>query len=402
VIGMGLRLLREFLAAYPENPVADEAAYSLISTYLDLEMGDAVTSLCPIFRERWPDTRLKSSLEYAEAFALFETGRFDAARNRLARVADREDRNLTAKEKDDRDLARYILGQIEHAAGRVAAALARYTQVKDKFDDAAEAIEYFKQKEISLPEVSTFRIGEPVELTLEYRNVEKAVLSVYKVDLMKLYLARKSLSTITDINLAGIKPILTREIALGSDQDYESKKKTLSLSLEDKGAYLLVIQGYEIGCSGMVLLSDLELEVQENAVSGRVRVNVKDARTGAFQKGVHLKVIGSEDRSFQSGATDLRGVFVAENVTGTTAVIADRDGEYAFHRGREELQPFEKEEQLRKAPERSKDIQSQEFRRNKRGRALQNVIQSNMEIQQRGRILLDSIYEQAEEGVQIK
>jgi len=49
-------------------------------------------------------------------------------------------------------------------------------------------------------------------------------------------------------------------------------------------------------------------------------------------------VIASRNEDFVSGATDLRGVFVAQGVRGTSTVIAETDaGRYAFFRGQTEL-----------------------------------------------------------------
>jgi len=392
---LGLNLLKKFLIRYPMNPVADEAAYSLISIWLDQEKCADVTRLCPIFQKRWPNSKLSSSIEYAEAYALFETDRYDEAKTLLKKVADRPSRRLTPLEKDDRDLARYILAQIEHACGRIKAAIERYLQVKEKFIDAAEVIEYFTRKSVSLPEVSTIGSTDKVFVDLTYKNTTQVKLSVYKVDLMKLYLARKSLNTITDINLAGITPIHAESIQLGNGDDYKEMKKRLDLPLKDKGAYLLVVQGDEVGCSGMVLKSDLKLDVQEDATSGSVRVNVKNSKTGAFQKNVYMKLIGSSNSSFQSGFTDLRGVFTAEDISGVSTVIAEKDGEYAFHRGLVTLQSA-------KPRFRADRKQAQEPKQNSRNRALKNILDNGYIIRNKGQQLLNDLYKQTDEGVKIK
>jgi len=49
---------------------------------------------------------------------------------------------------------------------------------------------------------------------------------------------------------------------------------------------------------------------------------------------VQVKVIGSENPTFFTGETDLRGVFVAEGVVGQVAAVARKDAnQYAFYRG---------------------------------------------------------------------
>jgi alpha-2-macroglobulin len=395
ILTAAIGLVIDFLATYPQNPICDEAAYSLISTYLDLERSGQVVRLSPLFRERWPKSPHRASMEYAEAYALFESGNYDKATALLKRVADRNPDRLNPEERDNRDLAVYILGQIDHAAGRIGAAVEHYRQVLKKFGDAAEAVEFFTRKTVNLPEISAFRSGEEVKVKLNYRNVPEVTLSVYKVDLMKLCLLRKNLNDVTDINLAGINPTIVEKVALGDGRDYKEKTKELKLPLAEKGAYMLVVQGEGTGCTGMILVADLSLDIQEDRASGRVRVNVKDQGTGAFLKNVYVKVIGSNQSVFKSGYTDLRGVFIADGVDGNSTVIAERRGEYAFHRGSVAL--------LLKPPRRSEKKQTGEERRSdNRGRALQNIFHQNRALQQAGAKQLEEMYQQDFQNVRIK
>ena len=151
---------------------------------------------------------------------------------------------------------------------------------------------------------------------------------------MQLYLTRRNLNAIAGIDLAGITPLVEKEVVLGSGDDYDDKTKTIELPLAKEGAYLVMIRGDDLYASGIVLLSPLELEVLEEPPSGRVRVSVRDARTKEFLPKVQVKVIGSANPQFISGETDLRGVFVAEGVNGQATVVVRKDAtEYAFHRG---------------------------------------------------------------------
>jgi hypothetical protein len=73
-----------------------------------------------------------------------------------------------------------------------------------------------------------------------------------------------------------------------------------------------------------------------------VRVNLRDVVEGAYREGVHVKAVGSADKAFMSGETDLRGLFIADGIRGKVTVIA-RDGsdKYAFYRGKQWLGPPE-------------------------------------------------------------
>ena len=165
--------------------------------------------------------------------------------------------------------------------------------MEERFADARRAIEYFTRKAISLPEVSTFEPDEKVEVELEFRNVARCDTRVYKIDLMKFSLLKRNLSHITDINLAGIRPYHEAAIELGDGKDYRDRTRKLPLPLKDEGAYLVVCRGDDLHASGLVLVTPLKVEVQEEASSGEVRTTVKDVTKDRYVHEVHVKVIGS-------------------------------------------------------------------------------------------------------------
>ena len=230
----------------------------------------------------------------------------------------------------------------------------------DRFSDAAGAVKSLTRKELKLPEISVVRPAPPTVAAagvglrdpgagprrgkapgqetagtkLDYCNIATADVKVYPVDLMRLYLTRRNLDAIAGIDLAGIKPFYSATIKLGDGQDFDEKARSIDVPVKCEGAYLVMVRGDDRYASGILLVSPLELQVLEEADSGRVRVTVRDARTKALVPKVQVKVIGSGNGSFFSGETDLRGVFVAEGVRGqVTAVARKGSNQYAFHRG---------------------------------------------------------------------
>jgi hypothetical protein len=243
-------------------------------------------------------------------------------------------------ESVNKDRAIYIMGQVYHSLGKAAQAIAEYTRVKERFADAAQAIEYFARKEIKLSEITTIRPGKEAEVKLAFRNVADCEVMVYRIDLMKFSLLRRNLGEITAINLAGIRPYHEAKEKLGDGKDYRDREHLLKLPLKEEGAYLVVCRGENLHTSGLAVVSPLEVEVQEDAASGRVRTTVKDVTKDNYVSDAHVKVIGSRNDDFNSGATDLRGVFVADAIAGTSTVIAQVDERrYAFFRGKLELGP---------------------------------------------------------------
>lgn len=217
-------------------------------------------------------------------------------------------------------------------------------------------------KGLSCGETSSYGSASPVALAagspplytkpfieLGYRNLKSAVLQVYRVDLMKLALVEKNLTQITAVNLAGIKPLVEKTVTLGDGLEYLDKSLRVDIdvaalekdagaaeknkSKDATGAYLIICRGDDLFASGLVLVTPLALEVQEETGSARVRVSVVDAISRATLKDVHVKVIGLGMSQFVSGESDLRGVFAAEGVSGyPTAIARDAKGHFAFHR----------------------------------------------------------------------
>ena len=97
------------------------------------------------------------------------------------------------------------------------------------------------------------------------------IAQVYRVDLMKLYLREKNLSEITKVKLAGIEPETELQEILGDGRDYVEKETVVHLPIEDEGAYLVICRGDDLFASGLVLITPLKIEVQEDLVSGRIQ-----------------------------------------------------------------------------------------------------------------------------------
>ena len=332
----GIVLLQRFMSLYPTDPLAPDAGLQLVAAYLEREDHETASTLSGRLAVRHPEPKFADAFLYTQAVADWYLDRNDEAVGRLERIAAAEytDDSGRVSTSENRNLALYILGQIHHALRHPAQAIAYYEKVAEQFPDAREAIEGFREKRIELEEVTTAQPGERVALDLTYRNIEEAELLVYSVDLMTLYLREKNLSRITAVNLAGIAPALRRTVKLGEGEDLRDMETEVELELTEAGAYLVICRGDELHTSGLVLVSPLELDVREDPGTGHMRIQVVNRETGAYVKGVDVKVIGSEDARFLSGKTDPRGLFVADAVTGTSTVIARLgDDRYAFYRG---------------------------------------------------------------------
>lgn len=112
----------------------------------------------------------------------------------------------------------------------------------------------------------------------------------------------------------------------------------------------------------MVIRTRLELEVQEDADQGIVRVNVRSGKPPKFTKNVKVQVRGSRNDRFVSGETDLRGVFTATGIQGTATVLVQAGNQYGFYQGTRELgQPPVPAEQAGRPEGSAKGVPAQDF-----------------------------------------
>ncbi|HEV3005705.1 MAG TPA: outer membrane protein assembly factor BamD, partial [Pirellulales bacterium] len=422
LVRQALAMLDNFLTSYPEDPAADQASISLANALLELKAYRDVIAACNLYAERYPASDYLDSFWYLVGYSHFALGQHEQALAMCRRVAEakRTDRQ-TGRELEGHNKwqAIYILGQVYHSLGRAADAIREYTRVEERFADAKQAIQYFLRKDIALPEVTTLqparRVGPdrgagagppaagnagPPELELKFRNVAHCDVRVYKIDLMKFSLLKRNLAGITGINLAGIRPYHEAAIELGDGKDYRDRTRKLPLPLKDEGAYLVVCRGDDLHASGLVLVTPLVVEVQEDAAGGQVRATVKDVTKDSYVSEVHVKVIGTRNPDFVSGETDLRGVFVAEAIQGASTVIAEAgEGRYAFYRGTLELGPPPAAPAPQKAESQppaggSPASNAQQL--------LEGLNQSNEAIQRMQGDNLNNLYQKNKKGVQVK
>jgi hypothetical protein len=185
-------------------------------------------------------------------------------------------------------------------------------------------------------------------------------------------------------------------IELGDGKDYRDRTHELALPLKDEGAYLVVCRGENLHTSGLVLLTPLKVEVQEDAVSGRVRTTLKDRAEDKYLRDVHVKVIGSGNGEFISGETDLRGVFVADGIQGNATVIAQGEGSrYAFYRGTTSLGAVSEEDAPAEAAEPSDPFAGEQAAPQSKTDLLEGIKKSNIDLQSEQVDKLEEMYDAA-------
>lgn len=328
-------LLERFLALYSEDPIAPDAALNLVSAHLDLEDYERASKLAAEFARRYLDPTYNDAFVYTQAVAEWTLGHDKQSTKLLEGIANAvyTDPSGRSHYSENRNLALYILAQIHHAKRDFVSASTYYERVRTVFSDANLVLEGFRRRALAIDEVTEVAPGDKAKFELHYRNLDQAELLVYPVDLMTLYLREKNLAGITSVNLAGIEPVIRRSVKLPDNGSMRQQDYEVELKLPEAGAYLVICRSESIHASGMILVSDFELEVAMVGTQG-VRVQAVDREDGKYLRDVDVRVIGANDSNFISGRTDPRGLYLADGFHGAATVIARHGGRhYAFYRG---------------------------------------------------------------------
>lgn len=407
LLTMACDLELDFLTRDPESSIAPEAAFGYLSAELDLEHFTQVIQGCVAFARRYSDSNLIDKVLYLEGYARFASGEPKEALEILKKVVTQEFTTAPGVRGPSpyRDRATLLCAQILHATGDIRGAVVEYEKVRNAFTDASDAVQNFRDRSLTLPPVKVLGMAESAEFIVHSKNIDRANLRVYRVDLMRLYLMEKNLDRMTGIDLSGISPLLVKDIELGTKDDFIEKDTPVTLELKDKGAYLVVVRtGSDAGAqplagATLLLRTDLKLEVREDISAGRIWINVRDSKNSSVPK-ADVRVVGSRDGSVKLGITDLRGVYIADGVHGRATVVAqvtptdanDKSGpSFAFFRGNSDLVPQPIQPQ--------KDAQRKAV--NFDEEAVQELRSTNFLIQDRNRTQLENKLQTKQTGVEL-
>ncbi len=158
-------------------------------------------------------------------------------------------------------------------------------------------------------------------------------MTVYKVDFLLLCMKEKDLSRITRINLAGIKPYLEKSVTLAATVPYLGETRRIPVPVKGAGAYLVVLKANGAETSGMILRTDLLMDVLEITDNGIARISLKNSRTGKVVASAAVNFISGDSSTIKTAKTDLRGTAETDGLSGIPTIVVLAGGQYAFFRG---------------------------------------------------------------------
>jgi len=330
-----LAIFDDILLAAPASAPAPEIAFTAASFLFEIGRYAEVLNRARAAMTTYADSHFKDSFQYLYAGALYFERRFAEAARECTAIAESQYLRADGSQGPSRyrDYALHMLGKIRHGEQRYAEAIRLYEQVKDRFRDARNSIEYLKAKQIALPEITSLAPDQQAMLRVESRNIHEATLVLYKVDFLILCLKQKDLRNVKDVNLSGIRPSLTAAITLGNGNEGMTKISEIPVSLPEKeqGAWLVVIKGDGFEQSGMIIRSNLVLDVAIMQ-DGTIRASAHDRVSRKPVHGASIRFIPAGSQAAVAVTSDPRGIAESRLLDSTMTIVADYNGEYAFQR----------------------------------------------------------------------
>ena len=325
--------LRAFEAHHAGSPLSNEAGHLAVQALLSMGLSDDVIEEGTRFLARHADSKYLDDVTYLVAEGHFQANDFEQAMTASRPLLEKE----FPTDADPRQLAVspyraraiHLNARIAHARGQLSRAADLYGQVAHLFPDARDAYAFLTSKGLTLRDLESVGVGSTAELHMRRRNAADVRLRVFAVDFMILYALRPDLSQVNRIDLSGIRPVEEWTVARRGAEDHRWSDEVIPLPVKAKGVYLVVARSGDLEASSVVLISDVQIEVQE--VDGSVRIYATDRATGAPLPEVYVKVGDGQSVKAQ-GFTDARGVFEAAGVGGSFSVVAEKDGNVALWR----------------------------------------------------------------------
>jgi tetratricopeptide (TPR) repeat protein len=325
--------LAAFLSHHAASSFADQADRMAVTVLDRLDRTDEAIAEAGRFLRRYPDSDERDDVLYYLAAAYYENGDYEKVFETGRRIL--EEKFLPrpgAKEKEKspfRPHVIYLFARIHHQRGELAEAVDLYRRVAGQFEDARDALAFLTAEALEVPDTSAFAVGEAVRLPVRRKNIDGLDLRIYEVDLMRLIAVNKDLRDASGIDLTGIATENRIEKRFDGGRDFRWHEEEIPLSLTGKGVFLVVARAGDRATSGLVLVSDLDISVQE--VGDRVRVYAVDRKTREPVRDVFVKI--SDGREIRAqGFTDARGVFEGQKGSGPLMVVAEKKGDFALYR----------------------------------------------------------------------
>jgi TolA-binding protein len=330
-------LLTDYLTLFPSSFNADEISFVLMNLFFDTNRYESAYQSGELFVNRFPESQYLDDYYYLSGLALFSDDKTDDAMEYLKKVAydQFKTKDGISKDSENKFYALRLIAQVYHSKDDIDKAIEIYKDIKNSFSDVKRAIEILEEKVMDIDDVIEVPMEEEAILEVKHKNIGKITAKIYKVDFVILALTERNLSDITKVDLSGIKPLMEKEYDLDYERGYLPAETEITLPIEDKGAYLLVVRS-EVGeRSSIILKSDLRMDVLETT-DGNVRVTVTDINN-RFIQNMKMYFKGTNNDTFKITKTDLRGMAQISGITGNLMIIGDLDGEYVFYRSKKYL-----------------------------------------------------------------
>jgi len=234
---------------------------------------------------------------------------------------------------EESSLALFRIGQIyEEKLGNLERALESYRKLNwgSWQDQAQRRIAEMTDKKLELVTERVFRTNEPARVKVTLRNIEKATISIYKLNLESYWRKMHRITGIKGLDISLIAPNKTWEYEVAGYQQYKLFDREIEIPMEDAGVYAVNVGEEDLEATTLVIRSDIDAIVKTS--KKEVLVFAENMLKG--EAAPEAKVLVSDGaRVICEGETKDDGVFQGEldqlKEANQVSIFVIRDGHVA-------------------------------------------------------------------------
>jgi hypothetical protein len=143
------------------------------------------------------------------------------------------------------------------------------------------------------------------------RNINKAIVKIYNLDLKEYFLSRKTIRSIEDLDIILIKPNYEFEVNFGKEikepyEDYKYFANKIKLPIKEAGSYVIYVESSEHKSVMLYLISDIAITIK--STKDEAIIHTKDLLKEDSLPNVNV-VVSSGNKIVTEFVTDKNGFF---------------------------------------------------------------------------------------------
>lgn len=307
-----------FSATYPEKKLTEKAILALIQFYRNSGQFEKAITKIRTFLKRFPQYQEANQIHYELGELLYETAQYDEALQEMRQFISKTIENPRLRAQ-----GRLLLGKIYQVKGQYRDAVEQF-RYSSQLREAQSLLAELRSANLSVPKLVKVPLEQVYLYPIQVRNFKELTLSVYPLNLIKLFEQTGGLRELKKLDLTGVVPIQYANIEM-NELPYETVEYTHQFQPFLPGAYLIQVTNGKLTAYTIVLVTNLKASIS------RFGSNLRLSLTNETSEPVRHAQIRFliQDEVFR-GATNIRGIWDIKGKERPQEILIEYQGEYEY------------------------------------------------------------------------